>query len=553
MTQTQRTTKQRVSADAVIIGLIAGLALAYRAWLLSGGRIVWGDEPFYLWLAQNLAEGRGYTFFQGRPDVYLTPLFPFLNAGLYLLLGNLEWASNVCYLVFGSALVIPVYLLARNFYDHNSGILAALLVTFSPALAGAVLHWGTMTEPLYMFLVYSGVAAAFLGVRWGRLPLIALAGVALALAYLTRAEAIVWFVIVLAWLIFAWLWERRLFERQTLLCLLAFIVVFGLLILPYAIYLRLHTGRWMLSGQAGMTFITVIGLAYGDVAAFDRDTWGLNSNGDEVIFFSPEIVQFSVTRWARANPEQFVDLIKRNARDFLSTFFNRRMFPLWLALAVTIGWFRRIWDRRRLADEALLFGGFLPVLSFLFFFVQERYIAAALPVTFIWAAHGLSELGDWLAGTITQVVNKVRLAQPWRMALLFLPVVLVLVYFIVTQPGITAATSLGSFRPEHKEAGLWLREHLPSRTTVMARYPAIAFYAAGPWVPTPNAELEDVLRYARSHGARYWALDEGEARRLRPQLAFLFDASQPPPPLRVIHTAGEKGGRVFIFEIEGSS
>ena len=75
--------------------VVAAGALALRAALVSPERVVWGDEPFYLWNARNLATGRGYTFFNGVPDVYLTPLYPLLIAGLYFILHNLELASRL--------------------------------------------------------------------------------------------------------------------------------------------------------------------------------------------------------------------------------------------------------------------------------------------------------------------------------------------------------------------------------------------------------------------------------------------------------------------------
>ncbi|MGQ9667364.1 MAG: glycosyltransferase family 39 protein, partial [Anaerolineae bacterium] len=124
-------------------------ALILRAVLASPARVVWGDEPFYLWDGCNLATGRGYTFFNGRPDVYLTPLYPLVIAGLYLILHNLELASRLCYMVFGAALVLPIYGLAKEMYGRRPAVIAAVLLAVYPALTSAELYWGTMTEPLY--------------------------------------------------------------------------------------------------------------------------------------------------------------------------------------------------------------------------------------------------------------------------------------------------------------------------------------------------------------------------------------------------------------------
>ena len=175
---------------------LTGVAL--RLALADPARVVWGDEPFYLWDGQNLALGRGYSFFQGVADVYLTPLFPLLIAGLYLLLHNLELASRLCYVLLGAALTLPVYAIAREMYGRRAARIAGALVTFYPALTAAQLYWGTMTEPLYFLLAYAGLYAALRAARdrqAGFGPYI-LAGALFALTYLTRGEGIAYIVVV---------------------------------------------------------------------------------------------------------------------------------------------------------------------------------------------------------------------------------------------------------------------------------------------------------------------------------------------------------------------
>ena len=59
------------------IGLAVSLALAFAVRVHVAGipRIVWGDEPFYLWLGQSLWAGQGYHFF-GFSGAHMPPLFP---------------------------------------------------------------------------------------------------------------------------------------------------------------------------------------------------------------------------------------------------------------------------------------------------------------------------------------------------------------------------------------------------------------------------------------------------------------------------------------------
>ena len=89
---------------------------------------------------------------------------------------NPERASNIVYVVCGALLVLPVYALARRVYGVLPGMIAALLLALFPALAAAVLYWGTMTEPLYLLLIFSGLLALFIGLEDDRLWLFVASG-----------------------------------------------------------------------------------------------------------------------------------------------------------------------------------------------------------------------------------------------------------------------------------------------------------------------------------------------------------------------------------------
>lgn len=533
----------------VIPTLVALAALIVRAFLARPDRVVWGDEPFYLWDAYNLATGRGYTFFNGRPDVYLTPLFPLVAAGLYLILHNLELASRLCYIVFGAALTFPIFAIARQMYGRRTAVVAALLTAFLPALVGAELYWGTMTEPLYFLTAYAGLYFALRALHERKQTAYIAAGASFALAYLTRGEGIAYIAAVGGMLVLIRLFERRLFTRGEILRLAGMAGAFLLLALPYWIYLHAQTGQWMISGQAGMTYITCISLAYGDVVGFDQATWGLDPASGEVLFFAPNMVSFSMLDHIRTDPTSFLRLVYQNGRDFYFTLFNRRMFAGFLVPFLALGWFGTVWDRRRLKGELVLLASTAPALGFLFFFVQERYIGVLLPLLGIWTAHGVVRWGEWFGRTVGRLLERERVAARWRDVAIGVVTVLLVALFLWMTPRVAAGTSQGSFRPAHRTAGLWLAERVEPGDTVMARYPAIAFHAGAQWVPTPNASIPEVVAYAYSHSADYFVLDERETRSLRPQLAPLLDARETAGLLRIGELEDE-GAKIVIFRVE---
>ena len=545
---------------------LAGLAvwafLVRLVMLFQPQRIVWGDEPFYLWLGRNWLTGQGYSF-TGYPDVHHTPMYPLLSGLFYLFTRNvtptaaqgMELASDICYVLFGVMLIIPIYLLAKEMYGRGPGYAAALLLAVYPAIATAPLFWGTLTEPPYYFFVYTGLWLVLVAMRRSKAWAHVLAGSCFGLAYLTRPEAVAYVAVCGGVLLLVRFFEKKLFRRETLLALSLYLIGFLVLFLPYAYYVYRQTGTWMVSEKAGVTFVTCIGLSEGNTAAFDRATWGLDSTGCEVFFFSRESYNVSMIDVIRAHPSEFVQLLVRNIRRFISSLLSSRLFPYYLLPLLGLAFFKAAWDKARVKGELLLLFSLTPVLAFLLFFIQDRYIATALPTLVIWLGLGAHELGVWLRGTAEYLLEGRKLGRLWRGALVAIPTLALLTYLVAMQPRAVAQyTNIGSFRTEHKTIGLWMKDNIPRDSVVMSRFPAIAFYAEQRWEPTPNAEYSQALGYARANHVQYWALDEEETRDLRPQFAFLLDAllldaGKTPPELQLVHALDSARGKLSVFRV----
>lgn len=522
--------------------------MLYRAFLVVMiDRIVWGDEPFYLWLGRNWLSGQGFTF-TGYHDVHHTPLFPLLSGLVWLVTGDLTLSSNIIYVVFGGMLAAPIYLIGYEMYGRRVGVLAAILVSIWPAVTIAVLYWGTMTEPPYFLFVYIGIYCALLALRdRGRWPYVT-AGLSFALAYLTRPEAIGYLVAAFGLIVIVRLFERRLLTRHTWAGLALLVIGYLLLFMPYAYYVRQNTGQWMVSEKAGVTYVTSKSLAYGDTTTFDKLTWGLDAAGTEVYFFSPESYNVSMVDVIRQDPWDFARLLYMNVRRFVDSLLSVRLFAFWLVPLVALGWLRKPWSAERLKAEFYLLGAISPVLGFLLFFIQDRYILAIVPGLIVWAASGLAALQEWLQETARALDIGGR-RTPAFLALL--TTACFIAYLAATAPTVERTAKTGSWRPEHRSIGLWLGENLPPGGIVMARYPAIAYYASARWIPTPNAPVADVLRYAQIKMATYWVIDERETVKLRPQFASLLEGSAG-APLVLIHTDASTNERLVIYRLGGN-
>ena len=543
------------------------LALLVRTFLLQGTRVVWGDEPFYLWLGRNLLTGRGFSF-TGHPDVHHAPLFPGLAGLVYLVTGDLALASEILYAVLGSLLVLPIYAIGREIYDRRVGLAAASLVAVFPALTAGILHWGTMTEATYMLFAYLGLWAGAVALRPvfrrqsqpemdRRAPLWAypLSGVCFGLAYLTRPEAIGYFAVGGLLFVFLRALRRKLLSGRFWLGMLLYVLAFGLCFAPYAYYVRMSTGSWMVSEKVGVTYLTCLGLVRGDTAAFDRATWGLDSTGLETFFFSPESYDVSMLDLILADPRSFLGLLYMNAIGFVKVLIDRTLFPYLLLPLVALGLFRDGWTRERTFKELYLMGSFVPVLGFLMFFIQARYLVPVIPTLILWTALGIVSLSEWVVGTVVAYRSPATDGQHaywhmpggWRKAIEATLVVILMAGLLATYPAVLdEVRNVGSFRPVHRTMGELLGEKLSPDVVVMSRYPAIAFHAGTAWVPTPNASWPAILEYAEHKGAAYFVVDERELK-YRPQLTFLVTGEQVPPELQFVMAITEDGERLVVY------
>jgi hypothetical protein len=209
--------QEKSNVPFMLTGVVVGAMRLRLGLLLALRRVIWRDEVDYLLLGRNLLNGQGFTNSDGSPHLVFPPGYPFVVGTLARLVGDLEWASNLAYVLCGGLLLFPVFVIARRLYGAPTAWLGVLLVAVCPALNVSVLYWGSMTEPLYMCLVYGGLATLLVGLEDQRRGLLLTAGLLFGLAYLVCPEAFGHVAMSLL-VILAWLMRRSIgMLRQTVL------------------------------------------------------------------------------------------------------------------------------------------------------------------------------------------------------------------------------------------------------------------------------------------------------------------------------------------------
>lgn len=521
---------------------LAGLALAALAVRLALARlphVLQADEGAYVWLGRNLVTGQGFTFI-GIPEVHYTPLFPALCGLLYLISGSLEAASKALFVVLGAGLVVPVYLLARAVYGLRAARVAGLLVAALPALTSHVLYWGSMSEPLYLFLLFWGLWLVWRAWREGGTWLHAGAALLLSLAYLARPEGLIYVGAALAFLGLARVRELRRHAWS----LAAYALVFVLVAAPYVLYLHAHTGEWMLTGKVWTAYAQDRALAGKDWVTFDRMTWGLDSSG-EVLYHSRERFNRSLGSYIVAEPRAFLRGLLDNTRTLPQVLLGRQGVPRPLLVAVVLGLFAQAWTRRRARREVFLGGAALvPVVTFSAVMFSVRFLQPVFPLAMIWAARGLVGLGEWLAETVRAQGGRVGM---WgARVLVALPAVAAALYLVAVQPAVVRQGA-AQMKFHYKAAGEWLATHTAGDAVIMSRGAIAAIHAEREWSPLPHAAWSEIVAYGRRRGATHLVVNDQELRQFQPHLEALCDESQPPPELEHLYTYRDAHGRTIIY------
>jgi 4-amino-4-deoxy-L-arabinose transferase-like glycosyltransferase len=170
--------------------LLIGLVVRIGLWLwFSPLPLHIGDEKEYDQLGRNLLEHGELTYKPGVPTSLRPPLYPLFVAGIYAVTGAGNYqAVRLVQALLSLVNVWLVYRLGREAFSGRIGLWAAGLFSFYPTLLG--MDNLILTEVLFTLLLTAACYAVVLYYRQENGGWLALAGVLLGLASLTRS--VVW-------------------------------------------------------------------------------------------------------------------------------------------------------------------------------------------------------------------------------------------------------------------------------------------------------------------------------------------------------------------------
>jgi 4-amino-4-deoxy-L-arabinose transferase-like glycosyltransferase len=277
---------RKISRETRVLIVLFLLGIAFKGFLLwQRSSYIDPDEGYYLLLARNLVSGNGYTL-NGLSNIMFPPLLPLLIAFFYYIFHNLQLSLGIISAVSGGLLGLVAFKICRSRFSLRYSVFGSFLVLFIYQLNVFV----PIAKP-YVYILYRGsdifncllvLSSLLMTIRLVQTNKILYsigAGFFFSMAYLTRPEGFLFWLVVVVLLIFlsAVRMARISFKR-----ILIFMLTFIICSLPYTFYLKNVTGHWMLSGKiaAGQEYrdalIKVI--KNGDWESFNGVHYSMDSN-----------------------------------------------------------------------------------------------------------------------------------------------------------------------------------------------------------------------------------------------------------------------------------
>ncbi|MCI0718394.1 MAG: glycosyltransferase family 39 protein [Acidobacteria bacterium] len=483
--------------------VLAIMALAFIlriAWIVSQTAVIENEGGEYARIAENLLRGNGYVGTQGWPQLTYGPLFPWLIAASTLLTRNSEVAGRCVVLIFGTLLVLPVYLVCLHIHGRRTALIAGFMVALHPLLIGY--SGAVYNEAIFLTVLLVGI---YWGLRCLELESSKhglFAGMCFGLAYLSRVEALIYPLLTsLATLLTCFLLKRKL-KRALRTCALL-LTAFLALAAPYVVYLSSHIGKLRFEAKGKINY--TIGRRIQAGMTVSESQQGIRRDLTEEGPLLDEHRFFDFSPYPMG-PRDIVNYIFAAAHRNKAKIWQRILadFPIGspvLLGLVLIGLFGRPWDKCRFVSETYLLIVVGCILSILLIahFVQFRYGLPLVPFLILWAARGVEELSGWAVGTAANL-GRAQGGIGSRIARVVPPVIVSMLVWVagigVFHYRVGELDNGGKQNLPLKQAGLWLRSYMPGPKKIMLRGTCVPYYADAVMVYLPEAEDADVtLRY----------------------------------------------------------
>jgi 4-amino-4-deoxy-L-arabinose transferase-like glycosyltransferase len=475
-----------------ILIMITMISLLTRAYFLRFYDVISSDGTTYALVAKALKSGN----LEGLSTSGFYPVLIWLVSQTG---ADMETSGRLVSVILGGLLVIPLYFLGRDMFSRQTAFAAITLTIAWPPLLSYSCE--VMTQATYVFLIITGILFFWRTYKSPTLMNGTTAGLCFGLAYLTRAEGLLLFLLIPLPVLF----YQRSDLKKLSYPLAAYCIIFLSLIFANMLLVHHVTGSWQLA--------TKTSAALNDGLSYYLKIPDLNYITD----YKPK----SYLDIFRDHPEYIWHNTFKNFKNILNSLIP---VPLWILAVIgfTTGGFLGEFNLKRL----FLLLTFVPLgVLMVFYYTGPEYTQPYLPILFLWVAEGMNQSEMFVR---QHVQTKYRMTFPyWAKTPLTVTVSVIFALSLLirmipdTDPSAPYDRFSDGGRRDCKNIGQLLKKHLP-QGKIMTRWSRIAFYSERDWVSIPNSSENEILKFAKDNGVRFLIVD-GSLIHTRPQLGDLHD------------------------------
>lgn len=445
-----------------ILSILLGILLWSKSGLMQ-------DSFHYLRGAEAFVNQGRYLSMDGQPQIIFPPAYSIFIAVFYLIFGNLIVSAKIVSLMASTICVCLVFRLGRKLFNDKVAILGAVLILLLPLRVFSSL-W-VFSEAIYVMWIY--LAFSFLIRDKYSAYSCVIIGICLGLAYLTRPEAVFYFVLFIGYIFF----QKANFKQKIVDTSLVFIPFF-LCVASYVLYLHSVTGAWSWSGKTGTL---VLGIYRG------------RGIPEEIIRGMDFTFSVSLLEMGKHFLRNLLNL-KKNLLYILGI----APFAQFLLVFGFSGMLFSIKKKMKLTILQILFVCILFVYSF--FWVERRFLLQVMPIFCLWCSNGLVEFYDWSKEKMRNCgINNAKRFS-FTLSVTFCAILIVSHSF-----RILTVEKLTSYRPGKaiKILTEWINQNQIEKQSIYSNYIDVAYFTGMNhfWIATGS--LENIHKTMKNRNIKY--------------------------------------------------
>ncbi|NLT23744.1 MAG: glycosyltransferase family 39 protein [Syntrophorhabdus sp.] len=201
--------------------------------------IITPDGMLYIKVARLIGDGN----WKGVYQEGFYSAYPFLIVVFQKVFHDWETAGRMVSALAGSAAVLPFFLLLRRMFDVKIAAVAAIFFVVSPRLVEY--SSDVLREPLFWCFSIASLWAAWKGIDEEKWWFVVLASFFVGLSSFTRTEGLALVAIILLWMVWSLLYQRRK-VRLWLAFVMVFLIAFPAIFIAPLYFLKSRAGDWEL-------------------------------------------------------------------------------------------------------------------------------------------------------------------------------------------------------------------------------------------------------------------------------------------------------------------